>query len=100
MKFRIIFQSFDKSKINFISQFVRKTLIKDQYAVSGVVALPIKIRKFCVLRSPHVNKDSREHFEIRSYKQFLDVQTDSGSFFNSLLKIQIPAEVASSIKVL
>ncbi|KAB2858794.1 MAG: 30S ribosomal protein S10 [Flavobacteriales bacterium] len=100
MKLRIFFKSFDKQKINFISQNLRKFLITKNYSVSGIIALPIKIKKFCVLRSPHVNKDSREHLEIRSYKQFMDVTTESLAIFNALLNFQIPAEVASSIKIL
>jgi small subunit ribosomal protein S10 len=100
MKLRIFFKSFDKQKINFISQNLQKFLISQNYSVSGVIALPIKIKKFCVLRSPHVNKDSREHLEIRSYKQFIDITTESLSIFNLLLNFQIPAEVASSIKIL
>lgn len=100
MKLRIIFKSFDKQKINFISQNLREFLVTQNYFVSGIIALPTKIKKFCVLRSPHVNKDSREHLEIRTYKQFIDVTTESLTIFNLLLKFQIPAEVASSIKIL
>jgi ribosomal protein S10 len=66
------------------------TLSKTECEVSGLVALPIKIKRFCVLRSPHVDKDSREHFEIRLYKRFIDIKTESASILDFLLKTELP----------
>jgi small subunit ribosomal protein S10 len=79
MKFRIFLRSFDNDLINLASKELNLTLSKTECNVSGIVALPIKIKRFCVLRSPHVDKDSREHFEIRLYKRFIDIQTDRKS---------------------
>nr|YP_009497664.1 ribosomal protein S10 [Astrosyne radiata]AWT40377.1 ribosomal protein S10 [Astrosyne radiata] len=67
------------SKINFISQSIKKSI---------VVALPLpkKKRIFCVLRSPHVNKDSREHFEIRTYRRLIIITyISSNSIFLSYI---------------
>jgi small subunit ribosomal protein S10 len=75
MKFRILLRSFDNDLINLACQQLRSTLTKTECKVSGVVSLPTKIKRFCVLRSPHVDKDSREHFEIRIYKRFIDITT-------------------------
>jgi small subunit ribosomal protein S10 len=44
-----------------------------------------KIKRFCVLRSPHVDKDSREHFELRLYKRFIDLNTTSPAILDLLL---------------
>jgi small subunit ribosomal protein S10 len=100
MKFRLFLRSFDNDLIQVASQELLLTLSKTDCTVSGVVALPIKIKRFCVLRSPHVDKDSREHFEIRLYKRFIDITTTSPSIFDFLLKTEIPAGVSCSLKIL
>lgn len=100
MKIRIFLRSFNKEKINIVSKEISDLLIKENCTISGIIALPTKVKKFCVLRSPHVNKDSREHFEIRLYKQFIDIITDSTTIFKNLLNLNIPAEVSSLIKIL
>ena len=90
MKIRIYLKSFSKEAIN---QAVRTILAKASEFDLGVgffsVSLPTSIKKFCVLRSPHVNKDSREEFEVRIYKKFLDISTENlnemNLLFNSFL---------------
>ena len=100
MKFRLFLRSFDNDLIQLASKELLLTLSKTDSTVSGIVALPIKIKRFCVLRSPHVDKDSREHFEIRLYKRFIDITTTSPSIFDFLLKTEIPAGVSCSLKIL
>jgi len=100
MKFRILLRSFDKDLINLACKQLRSTLIKTECNLAGVVSLPTKIKRFCVLRSPHVDKDSREHFEIRIYKRFIDINTTSPSILDLLLKTELPAGVSCSLKVL
>jgi small subunit ribosomal protein S10 len=73
MKFRILLRSFDNELINLASQ--QLPTLKTECKLNGTVALPTKIKRFCVLRSPHVDKDSREHFELRLYKRFIDLNT-------------------------
>jgi len=100
MKFRILLRSFDNDLINLACQQLRSTLSKTECKVSGVVSLPTKIKRFCVLRSPHVDKDSREHFEIRIYKRFIDITTESPTVLDLLLKTELPSGVSCSLKVL
>jgi small subunit ribosomal protein S10 len=100
MKFRILLKSFDNDLINVASQQLRLTLLKTECNLKGVVALPTKIKRFCVLRSPHVDKDSREHFELRLYKRFIDLNTTSPSILDLLLKTELPAGVSCSLKIL
>jgi small subunit ribosomal protein S10 len=60
----------------------------------GVVALPTRKRIYCVLRSPHVDKDSREHFEIRVHKRILEIYYDSEvPIFDLLSEADLPAGV-------
>jgi small subunit ribosomal protein S10 len=78
------FESFDNELINLASQQLRSTLVKTECKLNGTVALPTKIKRFCV-RSPHVDKDSREHFELRLYKRFIDLNTTSPAILDLLL---------------
>lgn len=100
MKFRIFLKSFHNDLIQNACQELRQTLLKTDCKLKGVVALPIQIKKFCVLRSPHIDKDSREHFEIRLYKRFIDLETSEPSVLDLLLKTELPAGVACSLKIL
>ena len=100
MKFRIFLKSFDNELINIASQQLRDTLLKTNCELKGIVSLPTKIKRFCVLRSPHIDKDSREHFEIRLYKRFIDLNVNSPTILDILLKTEIPPGIQCSLKIL
>jgi small subunit ribosomal protein S10 len=102
MKFRILLRSFNNELINLACQQLRTTLLKTETEckINGVVSLPIKIKRFCVLRSPHIDKDSREHFEVRQYKRFIDLSTESPAILDLLLKTELPAGVSCSLKII
>ena len=100
MKFRILLRSFNNEQIISACQELYTTLAKTDCTMSGVVSLPTKIKRFCVLRSPHVDKDSREHFELRVYKKFVDITTESATILDSLLKTELPAGVSCSLKII
>jgi len=100
MKFRILLRSFDNEMMNLASQQLQSILMQTECNVKGVVALPTKIKRFCVLRSPHVDKNSREHFEVRLHKRFIDINTNSPSILDLLLKAELPAGVSCSLKIL
>ena len=57
------------------------------------------IRRFCVIRSPHVDKDSREHFEIRTHKRLIDILEPTSKTIDSLTRLNLPAGVDISIKL-
>jgi small subunit ribosomal protein S10 len=100
MKYRIFLKSFDSEVISSCSEQLVNWLSKVDCKVNGIVALPVRIRKFCVLRSPHIDKDSREHFEVRVYKRFLDITTDSPVILDPILRMELPPGIACSLKVL
>ena len=100
MKFRILLRAFDNELINTACEEIRSTLLETDALLAGVVSLPTKIKKFCVLRSPHIDKDSREHFELRVYKRFVDMSTETPATLDLLLKIELPAGVSCSLKIL
>ena len=100
MKFRILLKSFNKDLIETACQQLKGSLLNSECTLKGVVSLPTKIKRFCVLRSPHIDKDSREHFEVRLYKRFIDLTILSPNILDSLLKTELPAGVSCSLKLL
>jgi small subunit ribosomal protein S10 len=67
-------------------------------SVAGPVPLPTKINKFTVLRSPHVDKKSREQFEIRTHKRLLDILEPTQQTLDALMKLDLSAGVDVEIK--
>jgi len=67
--------------------------------IKGPIPLPTRKRIYCVLRSPHVDKDSREQFEIRRYKRIIDIYPKSSETFDAFLKIELPPGVSITVKV-
>ena len=65
--------------------------------VAGPVPLPTHIRRFCVIRGPHVDKDSREHFEIRTHKRLIDILEPTSKTIDSLTRLNLPAGADISI---
>jgi small subunit ribosomal protein S10 len=61
--------------------------------VAGPVPLPTRIEKFCVIRSPFIDKDSREQFEIRTHKRLIDVLEPSTKTIDALMRLNLPAGV-------
>ena len=60
-------------------------------AVAGPVPLPTEIKKFCVIRSPHIDKDSREQFETRTHKRLVDVLDPTAKTVDALMRLQLPS---------
>ena len=67
--------------------------------VSGPVPLPTKKNIFCVLRSPHVDKKSREHFEIRTHKRMIDILEPPPKTVDALMRLNLPAGVDIEVKL-
>ena len=68
-------------------------------SISGPVPLPTKRRIYCVLRSPHVNKDSREHFETRTHHRLIDVHQPTAQTIDALMGLELPAGVEIEVKL-
>ncbi len=67
--------------------------------VVGPVPLPTRIEKFCVIRSPHIDKDSREQFEIRTHKRLLDILEPTQQTVDALMKLDLSPGVDVEIKL-
>ena len=68
--------------------------------IAGPIPLPTKIERYCVLRSPHVDKKSREEFEIRTHKRLLDILEPTQQTIDALMKLELSAGVEVEIKML
>ena len=98
-KIRIELKSFDSQLINESCNQISENLKQTNSTISGPIALPTKKRIYCVLRSPHVNKDSREHFEIRIHKRIIDIYEPSSQTIDSLMKLDLPSGVDISVVI-
>ncbi len=98
-KVRIILKAFDHKMLDLSTEQIVETAERTGAQVAGPVPLPTHIRRFCVIRSPHVDKDSREHFEIRTHKRLVDILEPTSKTIDSLTRLNLPAGVDISIKL-
>lgn len=89
---KISLKSFDNNILNKAITEIVSTVRRTGATIKGPVPLPTKIKKFTVIKSPHVNKDSREQFEIRSYKRLLII-IPTLQTVDALMKLNLSAGV-------
>ena len=98
-KIRIRLKAYDHEIIDQSTKKIVETVLRTQAKVRGPVPLPTEIRKYTVVRSPHVDKDSREHFEMRIHKRLLDIVEPTSKTVESLQRLDLPAGVDIEIKI-
>jgi small subunit ribosomal protein S10 len=98
-KIRIVLRAFDHRALDLSAAQIVDTAENTGAIVVGPVPLPTHIRRFCVIRSPHVDKDSREHFEIRTHKRLIDIIDPGSKTIDALTRLNLPAGVDTSIKL-
>jgi len=97
-KIRIKLESFDSELLDISCKQIFEKVQVTQAKIVGPIPLPVKKKIYCVLRSPHVNKDSREHFEIRKHSRIIDIYPLVSDTSNSLLSINLPSGVKITLK--
>ncbi len=97
-KIRVRLRGFDVELIDQSAKSIVQTVQKSGAKVSGPIPLPTRINKFTVLRSPHVNKKSREQFEMRTHKRLIDIIEPTTQVMDALMKLELPAGVDVEIK--
>jgi small subunit ribosomal protein S10 len=97
-KIRVRLRAFDAELIDQSAKSIVNAVERAGARVSGPVPLPTRIQKFTVLRSPHVNKKSREQFEMRTHKRLIDIINPTSETINALMKLELPAGVDVEIK--
>jgi len=98
-KIRIKLKAFDHKLIDQSAEQIVDTAERTGAGVAGPVPLPTHIRKFTVIRSPHIDKDSREQFEIRTYKRLIDVLDPTSRTVDALMRLNLPSGVDIEIKL-
>lgn len=98
-KIRIRLRAYDHKLLDQSALDIVDTAKKTGAKVVGPVPLPTRTNKFCVLRSPHVNKKSREQFEIRTHKRLLDIMEPTQQTVDALMKLDLSPGVDVEIKL-
>ncbi|MBU2609193.1 MAG: 30S ribosomal protein S10 [Chloroflexi bacterium] len=98
-KIRIKLKGYDHSILDLAAQQIVNAVEATGAVVSGPIPLPTHIQKFSVIRSPFIDKDSQEQFEIRTHKRLIDIIETSSKTIDSLTKLNMPAGVNIDIKI-
>jgi len=98
-KIRIRLKGYDHAMVDRSAGEIVKTARQTGARVSGPVPLPTRRSVYTVLRSPHVDKKSREQFEIRTHKRLIDIWESTPQTVEALMKLDLPAGVDIEIKV-
>jgi small subunit ribosomal protein S10 len=98
-KIRIRLKGYDHRVLDQSAQRIVETAERTGARVVGPVPLPTRIERFTVGRSPFIDKDSQEHFEIRTHKRLIDVLDPDSKTIDTLMRLNLPAGVDIEIKI-
>ncbi|MBQ2870662.1 30S ribosomal protein S10 [bacterium] len=98
-KIRICLKAYDHKLIDVSAEKIVEAAKRTDAKVAGPIPLPTKRRVYCVLRSPHVDKKSREHFEMRTHKRIIDIYDPTSQTIDELKRMDLPAGVDLSVKL-
>ncbi len=98
-RIRIRLKSYDHRLLDKSSEQIVDTAKRTGATVCGPVPLPTRKHVYCVLRSPHVDKKSREHFEIRVHKRLIDIKDPTPTTADALMRLDLPAGVDIFVKL-
>ncbi|HLA81906.1 MAG TPA: 30S ribosomal protein S10 [Thermoleophilia bacterium] len=97
-RLRIRLKAFDHRILDQSAQQIVETAERMGASVAGPIPLPTRIERFTVIRGPHVDKDSREQFEIRTHKRLIDILDPTAKTVSALMGLNLPAGVDIEIK--
>jgi small subunit ribosomal protein S10 len=97
---RIRLKAFDHDIIDKSTRMIVETVLRTNAKIRGPIPLPTDKHRFTVIRGPHIDKDSREHFEMRIHKRLIDIVEPNNKTIDSLQRIELPAGVDIEIKIL
>ncbi len=97
-RIRIRMEAYDHDVLDQCAQSIVEAAKSTGAKVAGPIPLPTRIERYTVLRSPHVDKKSREQFEVRTHKRLVDITEPTGKTVDTLGKIYMPAGVDIRIK--
>jgi small subunit ribosomal protein S10 len=97
-KIRIRLKAFDHQLLDKSTSDIVETARRTGARVAGPIPLPTSLRRYTVLRGPHVDKKSREQFEVRTHKRLIDIMESSPQTLDALMKLDLSAGVDVEIK--
>lgn len=97
-KLRIYLKAYDPKLLDQSAKKIAETAKKAGGEIAGPMRLPTKIKRYTVLRSVHVNKDSREQFEKRVHRRMVEIQNSNQTMMKSLASVNLPSGVGIEIK--
>lgn len=98
-KIRIKLKAFDHKVLDQSAEKIVNVVRKSGARVSGPVPLPTNRNVYCVIRSPHIDKESMEHFEIRTHRRLIDILEPTQKTVDELMHLDLPAGVDIEIKL-
>jgi len=98
-RIRIRLKAFDHKLLDLSAVKIAETAKRTGAGVSGPIPLPTEKNIYTILRSPHVNKDSREQFEMRTHKRLIDILDPTAKTMDALMRLDLPAGVDIEIKL-
>lgn len=99
-KMRITLRAYDSGQLEIATKEILDAATRTGAMVSGPVPLPTRERRFTVIRSPHINKDSREYFVQRVHKRLVDITQPSAKTMDVLTRLTVPNGVEVKVKVI
>ena len=98
-RIRIRMEGYDHEVLDRTAAEIVKTALDNQAEVHGPIPLPTRIERYTVLRSPHIDRKSREQFEIRTHKRLVDILDPASKTVDALMRLSLPAGVDIEIKM-
>ena len=98
-KIRIRLKGYDHELVDQSTKLIVDTALNTGAKISGPIPLPTERNMYCVIKSPHVNKDSREQFEMRTHKRLIDILEPTQNTVDSLMRLDLPAGFGIEIKL-
>ena len=98
-RIRVRLKAYDHKIIDKCTKQIIETAVRTGALICGPIPLPTEKNKYCVIRSPHVHKDSRDQYEIRVHKRLIDILEPTSKTVDSLMSLNLPTGVDIEIKM-
>ncbi|MEW5884090.1 MAG: 30S ribosomal protein S10 [Armatimonadota bacterium] len=98
-KVRIKLKAYDHRSIDQSAEKIVETARGTGARVSGPVPLPTNVRRFCTIKGPHIDKESMDHWEIRTHKRLIDILDPTNKTIDALMRLELPSGVDIEIKL-
>lgn len=97
---RIRLRAYDHAILDASASKITDTAKRTGARVAGPIPLPTRIRRFCVIRAAHIDKESMEHFELRTHNRLIDIREPNNKTIDALMRLDLPSGVDIEIKTI